>query len=238
MFYKSFPNISINAPVFDTDTKSKERVGSILVRSTDLDIDTLTKALAIQRHHKAQLGQILKSFDAITDHQLNRALSDQHQIQFYDLDVKNCSVDSIAPFNFEQAIEYCFVPVKSTSHGLQIAISDPKSIPTIESMCKFHGITAQFVLSNIDNIHACIQSLSKDDLITHAETSCPEEKSCRTILTKGNSIALFCGLIGIFLGLWAFGFVSNRLAVIGDCGFYWKRMLKIVVFFILQKSTP
>jgi len=123
---------------------------------------------------------------------------------------------------------------------LKIAISNPSHVSKIQTLCSDRNVTAQFVLSSLDKIHACIANLGREYFSKTSEGICPDVHSCRNFTTQGNKVSLLIKL-GLCLALIAtLGVGKYVLFCIALTTFLGNGILKLscLLAFLFKRPAP
>ncbi len=226
-------NLSSLEPTFKVRS-----IGEILIDcgySTPSDVAT---ALAKQSKSDATLGEILLASKGVSAYDLQKAISLQSEMELVSTPFPALNHETTIPITVQEMLKYNFAPIARTDNQIKIAISDPSSIASIQSICDRHNVLPQFVLSSRTAIHGHIATIGKSHLSRSAEMVCPEPLSCRRLMYRGKNYRILFSLLLMATILGFFGWLEFTIFAIALTTFIGNGMLKCACLFaFLFKKT-
>lgn len=177
-------------------------LGEVLVRSGRLAPEALRAALDQQREQDTPLGQILLVGGLITPDALTDALAEQVRIGRVDLDARPADPGFVAEADPRRCLELDAVPWRVFAGRRVIAFANPSS--AAEALRAFGG--EALALAPAAAIRRTIARQFAAEMVQAAESRCPADKSCRTLLAnrftvrKANVLAAVAALVVWFPG--------------------------------------
>lgn len=188
--------------------KMPARIGEMLLESGALERGDLSRALTIQNHHEARLGDILIAHNFSTPKAVKDALRAQTAGELYDITATPPDPEVLQGVDPKICIRLQAMPWRRAGHTLMIAAADPSRFDEIAAA--FPG-RISLIKADLEVVLDTIQTLFSAQLTRAAARSCPEEFSCRTLdlLPQKTSIAaLIGGVLGLALAAPEFTFVA------------------------------
>jgi type II secretory ATPase GspE/PulE/Tfp pilus assembly ATPase PilB-like protein len=105
--------------------QSGHQVGQILLDHQVISQEQLDQALAHQHEHGGQLGDALIALDLCTEVEVARALAEQNEIPFVDLEQTPPSTTALRLITREIAVEYGIIPVRIEGSRVLVAALNP-----------------------------------------------------------------------------------------------------------------
>jgi cellulose synthase/poly-beta-1,6-N-acetylglucosamine synthase-like glycosyltransferase len=153
-------------------------LGEVLVRSGRLAPEALATALDRQRDEDTPLGQILLVGGLITPDALTDALSEQSRIGRIDLDARPADPDLVATADPYRCLDLEAVPWRTFAGRRVIAIANPSR--GAEALAAFGG--EALALAPAAAIRRTIARHFGARMVDDAESRCPADLSCRTLI--------------------------------------------------------
>ncbi len=112
----------------------RKKIGEILIEMRAITQQQLELALKKQQSSRKMIGEILIEDKLITEEVLYRGLSQQHGIEFVNLEAIEINRELIRTIPESLIKTYKFVPLKKEPKSLTIAVFDPTNIKMFESI--------------------------------------------------------------------------------------------------------
>ncbi|HOY65697.1 MAG TPA: ATPase, T2SS/T4P/T4SS family [Candidatus Ozemobacteraceae bacterium] len=116
------------------DFLKRKRIGEILVEMRAITPQQLEAALKRQSTVRKMVGEILIEMKALTEETLYRGLSQQHGIEFLNLDTIELNRELIRQIPDNLIKTYKFIPLKKEPKSLTIAVYDPTNTKMFDSI--------------------------------------------------------------------------------------------------------
>ena len=158
----------------------KPYLGEVLVRSGQLAPEALATALDQQHDQDIALGQILLVRGLITPDALTDALSEQTRIGRVDLEARPADPEMVAGSDPYRCLELEAVPWRTIAGRRVIAVADPSR--AAEALAAFGG--EALALAPARAIRRTVERHFGPGMVRAAESRCPPEASCRTLLAN------------------------------------------------------
>jgi len=111
-----------------------EKLGQIFIKAGFINTLQLEEALACQRTHKQQIGQILVELGCLDEEQLALGLSNQLELPYMQPLELNIEADLLNTISPRQAEKYQVVPVALAGERLTIATYDPLNLDSLDAL--------------------------------------------------------------------------------------------------------
>src|SRR5436190_11264232 len=125
----------------------RPRLGTFLIEQQIITNDQLETASRHQIASGGRLGQALIDLGFCTDTDIARALADQLEIPFVDLDVNPPVADCMALLPREVALEYGVLPLRRHGERLMVAVLDPYDTRIDEVLWQATGLRPLLALA-------------------------------------------------------------------------------------------
>jgi len=113
----------------------KKRLGEILVESGAISQEQLDNALSMQKAKKKRLGDLLIDEGFLKEDEMVEALARQTGIEIFDLDKNEIDISATNLVNEEFARSYMLIPVEITpNHELVVVMTDPFNLMAIDDI--------------------------------------------------------------------------------------------------------
>lgn len=223
----------------DTNDPPPRRIGEVLIAHGYTTPDALAKALALQQHSDASLGEILIAQHSVTAINLHRALGIQANLNFTETPYQPDGQVTQFPFHYKEMLENNFVPIAADSSDIKIAIFNPADVGSISALCDERGVTPNFLLSSKNEVHTQIAKIGKSHFSKSAEYACPDRYSCRPHLKRKNNTLFSIVAIMTTAALMYLGWLETLLFVIALTVFSGNGLLKLsCLLAFLFKEAP
>ncbi|HEY9072178.1 MAG TPA: ATPase, T2SS/T4P/T4SS family [Candidatus Ozemobacteraceae bacterium] len=116
------------------DFLKRKRIGEILVEMRAITPQQLETALKRQSTVRKMVGEILIEMQVLTEETLYRGLSQQHGIEFLNLDTVELNRELIRQIPDNLIKTYKFIPLKKEPKSLTIAVYDPTNTKMFDSI--------------------------------------------------------------------------------------------------------
>jgi type II secretion system protein E len=138
------------------DNNARE-LGQILVAQNELDPDDLERAL--REHHKTgeRIGTVLISMGLVSEETILRALAKQLAIPYVRLSDVKIPRDVIARVPAKIVTHYRLIPVAQNNGTLQVAVSDPLNMHTLDDLRLVLRCDVEPVISTSEDIEEAIK---------------------------------------------------------------------------------
>lgn len=132
-------------------------IGDILKSMNLVTQHQIDQAITIQEKTNERIGQVLVKLGIITPQNLARALAQEHHLEYCDVLAQNIPPDVIALIPEEQCIRYTLIPIKADEHTVTIALADPLNLIALDNLRMFLAKDIQGVLSTDNDITEAIK---------------------------------------------------------------------------------
>ncbi|MFC1889940.1 type II secretion system ATPase GspE [Thermodesulfobacteriota bacterium] len=131
----------------------RNKLGEILLDTTDLTPENLEEALAIQSEKGERIGEILIDMGYINRDDLYKALSLQFDIPYSpELPEIDIDVEIIRQVPIHFAKKYHILPISMDDSEMMLAISDPTNLAPLDDLALLFSKPIQPILAQPDNI--------------------------------------------------------------------------------------
>lgn len=119
----------------------KKRLGEILIDANVVTPEQLDEALIIQKTTKKRLGDILVDYKFVTEQQMVKALSNQLNVDVFDLDKETVDASVAKLITEDLARMHTIIPArKNEDNSLVLIMADPMSILAIDDVRLYTGM--------------------------------------------------------------------------------------------------
>jgi type IV pilus assembly protein PilB len=153
----------------------RPRLGSFLMEQEIITEDQLDTAMEHQSNTGGRLGQALIDLGFCTDADIARALADQLEIPFVDLEEDPPSADCIALLPREVALEYGILPIRMQGLRLLVAALDPYDIRLDEALRQATGLNAVLVMAPASQLQELLRRHYAENLLEEPHPSTVDE---------------------------------------------------------------
>ena len=142
------------------DTERRPVLGSLLLRDGLVTEDELEAALAQQRLSSSRrLGEILVARGALTDAHVSRALAEQHELPFVELEQHEIDPAARALLPVELARRHSALPVSYLADGsVLVVVADPTSAIRADELQAELGVPVQYAVAVAAEIESALAS--------------------------------------------------------------------------------
>ena len=164
-------------PATESDAKAapaQPKLGEILIRGGAITQQQLDHALTQQKQLKLPLGQILLKLKYLNDETLRHAISSQLNVPFVDLD--RTAIDrQLAKFiSRTYAKRHSLVPVAQLGRTLTVAMDDPTNRGVAEELQRLTSFTITVVTATAEGIQRSFSKLYDADATATQPVSSPQ----------------------------------------------------------------
>jgi type IV pilus assembly protein PilB len=140
-------------------------LGSLLLRDGLVSADELYAVLAQQRLSSTKrLGEILVARGSLTEEQLSRALAEQHELPFVELEESEIDRAAASLLPLDVARAHLALPISYAEDGaLLVVVADPATAVHADEVREQLGVPLQFAVAMSEDIDAAIDSLAADE---------------------------------------------------------------------------
>jgi len=172
----------------------QQRIGQKLLAAGLISREQLDRAVEQHEATGKFLGQVLVECGAIDEAGLARALADQLDLPFVDLDVTQIDPSTVRLYAASEAeAKLCF-PYRMSQGALQVAMANPLDVATLEDLAFVSGCTVKPAVAASSDILAAIAEHSPpvaadstENLLQDIDRSLGESKAqCETISILSN----------------------------------------------------
>jgi len=139
------------------EVRTKHLLGQLLVERGLITLQDLERALGEQKRTSELLGRVLVRLGMLTDEQLMPVLADQVGMPYVQLTDARIEPDAIAKVPPKFASHYLLMPLAFANNTLQVAITDPFDIQTLDELKLLLDCNLQPVLASAKEIQEAIQ---------------------------------------------------------------------------------
>jgi len=139
------------------EVRTKHLLGQLLVERGLITLQDLERSLAEQKRTGELLGRVLVRLNILTDEQLMPVLADQVGMPYVHLTDARIEPDAIAKVPPKFASHYLLMPLALTNNTLQVAITDPFDVQTLDELKLLLDCNLQPVLASAREIQEAIQ---------------------------------------------------------------------------------
>jgi type IV pilus assembly protein PilB len=130
---------------------SGRRLGQVLIDLGYLDDDKLWEILDEAKSNGQLIGQVALTKGLITETQLQQALADQFGLKFLTVEDLKPTPEALVAIPETVATVFKVLPLSVTAGVVQVAISDPMTLPSLDDMRNMQGL---------QEVSACLASPS------------------------------------------------------------------------------
>jgi type IV pilus assembly protein PilB len=138
-----------------------KRIGEVLLERGVINRKELERALAHQKEHGGQLGQILIQHGAVTEDEVALALTAQYGFPYLPLSKYEIDTELTALIPETTAKQYCLIAIDRIGNALTLAMADPSNTQAIEAIELLTKCVVQTFVSTPTDITAAIDKYYK-----------------------------------------------------------------------------
>jgi len=143
--------------------QAKSQLGELLVASGAITQEQLEHALSRQKTQKLPIGQLLVKLGYVTDDAVRLALSSQLSVPFIDLDKVVIDRSLARVVNRTFARRHLLLPVAQSGRLLTIAMDDPTQTAAVDDIARLTGQKITVVISSSRGIQRALRRLYDDE---------------------------------------------------------------------------
>ncbi len=170
------------------------RLGETLVKDAGLSGDRLMRALVLQQHQRASLGDILVSEGWATRSSVVTALAQQYRMQTVNLEGRPLSKRLMARKPATFWLTHCVVPWMQLGTTVVFAIAHPEERIHLRRLLGASFPKIRFVLADEEAIRAGITRHLRQHLAQASVVRTPNPSSCRNLMSPRR-----CRVLGLVL---------------------------------------
>ncbi|MFH1549596.1 MAG: ATPase, T2SS/T4P/T4SS family [Planctomycetota bacterium] len=114
--------------------EGRKLLGKILIDKEVIDEDKLKQALLHQQENGGKLGEALVELDHATEEEVTRALAEQYNIPYVDLNQAEITEEIINLVPERVALEYNVLPINKNGRRLTVVMSDPLDLFAMDNL--------------------------------------------------------------------------------------------------------
>ena len=133
-----------------------KRIGEVLLERGIINRKELEKALAHQKDHGGQLGQILIQQGAVTEDEVALALTAQYGFPYLPLSKYEIDTELTGLIPETTAKQYCLIAIDRIGNALTLAMADPSNVQAIEEIELLTKCVVQTFVSTPTDINTAI----------------------------------------------------------------------------------
>ncbi len=126
----------------------RKPLGQLLVEAQAITEQQLNEALTYQREHNMVLGKAVISMGLVSETELLNVLSNHLGLPSLDISKYNIQDDSLLLVNEDFARKYTIIPLFLIENTLTIATADPLNIEVVDELTRLTGMEIMLVLSS------------------------------------------------------------------------------------------
>jgi type IV pilus assembly protein PilB len=126
----------------------RKPLGQLLLEAQAITEQQLNEALTYQREHNMVLGKAVISMGLVSETELLNVLSNHLGLPSLDISKYNIQDDSLLLVNEDFARKYTIIPLFLIENTLTIATADPLNIEVVDELTRLTGMEIMLVLSS------------------------------------------------------------------------------------------
>lgn len=144
----------------------RKRLGDRLINAGLITPAQLSLALVEQKRHGGYLGDTLEALGFVTQQALSRALADETNSSYVDLESIDIPPEVIRMIPMEFARKHVLIPFEEKDGILKVAMADTFDVPTVDLVEQMTNLRVEVVASSKPEIEEAIE-----EQYAHAETT-------------------------------------------------------------------
>jgi len=122
-------------------------LGSLLMREKLITAEQLELALADQQSTGLRLGEMLVDWGWVDSAAVSRALAEQYEMEFVDLDATDVDSAAVPRLSAWDAREHGAIPIRFLEDGrLLVGVADPTDVGACEQLRELFGASISLVV--------------------------------------------------------------------------------------------
>ena len=184
--------------VFRPLSRGKERLGDILVRTGVLDRSAVRHALEQRHISRAQLGEVLRARQVISDQELTRSMARQWSLGVIDL--KTCPPERELLLRIDAAscLQARCVPWRRVDGRVILAVADPADVSAAVQASGLKGQPIAIALAEPAAIRNFLETYFGHEIEEDARLASPPDMNCRQ-WRQGRAALAIGGLFGLLV---------------------------------------
>ena len=145
-----------------TDATQRTRIGELLLATGAITQQQLDHALTQQVSLKLPLGKVLLKLDYVSDETMRQALSAQLKVPYIDLETVTIDRRLARVINRSYARRHSLLPIAQVGRTLTVAMDDPTAGAVIDDLMRLTGFAITVVTSSSRAIQRAFRRLYED----------------------------------------------------------------------------
>jgi hypothetical protein len=122
-------------------------LGALLVREGLISNEQLETALIDQQGTGMRLGELLVNWGWVASHAISRALAEQYDMDFLDLDGEEFDPEAVARLSAKDARAHDAIPIRFLDDGhLLVGVADPTDVGACDELRSLLGAAVSLVV--------------------------------------------------------------------------------------------
>ncbi len=143
-------------------TKSRQRIGEILVQWGALTQQGVNEALEYGRNENIRIGEALIALGLVDEEDVTKALASQYNMEYIDLDQSPIDHSEMDLLTRDEIHEHQVLPVGREDNKLKIIITDPLDLEVLDMLRFRLGCELLPCLASAQKVRAYIKQYSDD----------------------------------------------------------------------------
>lgn len=132
-------------------------VGALLVREGLITTEQLELALIDQQGTGLRLGELLVQWGWVESAAISRALAEQYELEFVDLDAVEFDAAAVARLSARDARRHDAIPISFLEDGrLLVAVADPTDVGACDELRSLLGAAISLVVADQTELHRAL----------------------------------------------------------------------------------
>ena len=137
-----------------------QRIGDILVHNNAITQENLDKALSEQKNSNEKLGHVLLKLGFVSENDLINAYSQQMGHRAIDIEeILKSDLDVTALLSEDFAKEKRIIALKKSENSIVVVMEDPEDISTLDSVKKLTNLNPEILISTKADIEKALDIL-------------------------------------------------------------------------------
>jgi hypothetical protein len=126
-------------------------LGALLVREGLISNEQLELALIDQQGTGLRLGELLVQWGWVASHAISRALAEQYEMEFLDLDATEIDPDAVKRLPAKEARSHDAIPIRLLEDGhLLVGVADPTDVGACDELRSLLGAVSLVVVDQTE----------------------------------------------------------------------------------------
>jgi hypothetical protein len=132
-------------------------LGSLLVREGLISNEQLELALIDQQETGLRVGELLVQWGWVESAAISRALAEQFELDFVDLDTENIDPEAVARLPAREARSHNAIPIRFLEDGrLLVGVADPTNVGSCDELRSLLGASVSLVVVDQTELHRAL----------------------------------------------------------------------------------